>query len=197
MRSVTSSASFSPWLGTVASRMPSRHSTWPICRRQDGLSPDLELFKKAERLWKEVASREPKNAMVDGRARRHSATAGRGAGGSRPARRGRRTGSANRSTPAAANLSCSTSLAIDYARNAGLTGKLPTRLNPDSFDERRRRLKSAPSPCSARRRPTDSRTPLACEANRLSSRSVPALISRQSWRTLSFPRSPRIAVPRG
>ncbi len=31
-------------------------------------------------------------------------------------------------------------LAVDYARNAGLTGKLPTRLNPDQLEKRRLRF---------------------------------------------------------
>jgi tetratricopeptide (TPR) repeat protein len=106
---------------------------------QDGLSPDLELFKKAERLWKEVLREDPKNAsagsqLVVIRRRLANELADRGQR-DEAARWERQSLDTARGNPEMLYL-----LAVDYARNAGFTGKLPTRLNPRQLDERRRRF---------------------------------------------------------
>lgn len=106
---------------------------------EDGQSPDLELFKKAERLW-EAIRHDYKNDTVGNAelvvVRRWIADL--------LADRGERDEAAkwqNRSLDTALGKpELLYELAIDYARNAGLTGKLPTRLNPDQLEKRRLRF---------------------------------------------------------
>ena len=109
---------------------------------QDGLSPDLELFKKAERLWREVLRVDPKNASAESqlvviRRRLAEELAARGYERDEGARWERQALDTGRGKPELLYL-----LAIDYARNAGLTAKLRTRLNSRQLDERRRRFEA-------------------------------------------------------
>ncbi len=108
---------------------------------EDGLSPDLELFKKAERLWEGIRRESPKHPsalsqLVVVRRRLAEELADRGQQ-DEAARRERQSLDTARGNPELLYL-----LAIDYARNAGLTGKLPTRMNARQLHQRRRRFRS-------------------------------------------------------
>ena len=105
----------------------------------DGLSPDLELFKKAERLWSEVLRFDPKNIsalsqLVVIRRRLAEELTDRGQSDD-AAGWDRRSLDTGRGKPELLYL-----LAIDYARNAGFTGKLPNRLTTQQLQKRRRRF---------------------------------------------------------
>jgi Protein kinase domain len=108
-------------------------------RVEDGQSPDLELFKKSERLW--VAIRHDYHNDAVGNAelvviRRRIAD--------ELADRGQCDEAAkweNRSLDTVrGKTEMLYQLAIDYARSAGLTGKLPTRLNAEQLAKRRNRF---------------------------------------------------------
>ena len=91
----------------------------------DGLSPDLELFKKAERLWSEVLRFDPKNIsalsqLVVIRRRLAEELTDRGQSDD-AAGWDRRSLDTVRGNPELLYL-----LAIEYARNAGFTRQLPT-----------------------------------------------------------------------
>ncbi len=106
---------------------------------QDGQIPDLELFKKAERLWEELR-RESKSdsigeaEMVVIRRRLAEELADRGQP-SEAARYELHSFDTARGKPELLYR-----LAIDYARDAGLTGKLPNRLNAGQLEKRRARF---------------------------------------------------------
>ena len=129
---------------------------------EDGLSPDLELIRKAERLWEQAASREPQQPPGNGEPRGRPATARRGAGGPRPARRGGAVGAPiARHGPGQPRAALRPGHRLRPER--GTHRQLPTKLSagpaPTSGGGDSR---PTPSPCSARRPPTASRTPLAC-----------------------------------
>ncbi|HKI21273.1 MAG TPA: hypothetical protein VKA15_25490, partial [Isosphaeraceae bacterium] len=106
---------------------------------EDGRSPDVELFKKAERLWEEIRRDSHNDAagnaqLVVIRRRLAEELADRGQR-SEAARYLRHSLDTARGKPELLYL-----LAIEYARDASLTGKLPTRLSADQLQKRRRRF---------------------------------------------------------
>ncbi len=108
-------------------------------RVEDGQSPDLALFEKAERLW-EAIRHDYKNDTIGTaelvliRRRLAEELADRG-------QRDKAEQWESRSLETARGKpELLYELAIDYARNAGLTAKLPTRLTADQLEKRRRRL---------------------------------------------------------
>ncbi len=110
---------------------------------EDGLSPDLELIRKAERLWEQARRESPNNPMVNRNlvvVRRRLAE--------ELADRGQRDEAARWERQsldtARGNAELLYLLAIEYAQNAGLTGKLPTKLSA-------RAARRAPSPVRGRR----------------------------------------------
>jgi hypothetical protein len=109
---------------------------------QDGLSPDLELFKKAERLWREVLRSNPGNTSAESQLvvirRRLAAELEDRGQPDEGAQWERQSLDTVRGKPEPLYL-----LAIDYARKARLTGKLPTRLNSRQLDVRRRRFEAS------------------------------------------------------
>ncbi len=108
---------------------------------EDGLSPDLDLFKKAERLWAGILRDSPKETSAQShlvviRRRLADELADRGHG-DEAARWEHQSLNTARGNPEMLYL-----VAIDYAKNAGLTGKLPTKLSADQLHERRRRFEA-------------------------------------------------------
>jgi tetratricopeptide (TPR) repeat protein len=106
---------------------------------EDGQSPDLELFKKAERIWEELRRENKSDSsgeaeLVVIRRRLAEELSDRGQT-SEAAQYERRSLDSARGKPEVLYL-----MAVDYAREASLTGKLPNRLKADQLEKRRRRF---------------------------------------------------------
>ena len=106
---------------------------------EDGLSPDLDLIRKAEAFWDDVFRRRPTNTMarsnliiVRRRLAEELADCGRTAEGSVWSRRWL--------DAARGDAELLYSLAADYGRQARITGTYPTRLDAGRLRERRRRF---------------------------------------------------------
>ncbi|MGO9469832.1 MAG: protein kinase domain-containing protein [Isosphaeraceae bacterium] len=106
---------------------------------EDGRSADLELFQKAERLWEEIRrdyhNDSAGNAELVVIRRRLAEELADHGQRSEAARYLRHSLDTARGKPELLY-----SLAIEYAKNATLTGKLPTKLSADQLHERRRRF---------------------------------------------------------
>jgi hypothetical protein len=108
-------------------------------QEEDGQSPDLELFKKAERIWEELRGEAKSDStgeaeLVVIRRRLAEELVDRGQA-SEAAHHELHSLDTARGKPELLYR-----LAIDYARDADLTAKLPNRLNADQLDKRRRRF---------------------------------------------------------
>ncbi len=106
---------------------------------EEGMSPDLELIRKAERLWVGILRDSPKETsaqshlvVIRRRLAEELADRGRCDEAVRWERQALETARGN---PEMLYL-----LAVDYARNAALTSNLPTRLSADQLQMRRRRF---------------------------------------------------------
>jgi eukaryotic-like serine/threonine-protein kinase len=108
-------------------------------RAEDGRGSDLDLILESDRLWERLLRDDPKDSyakafLVVVRRRLDEELADRGQV-EEAARWGRRALDTARDNPELCYL-----LAIDYARNAGLTGKIPNKLSAQQLQERRRRF---------------------------------------------------------
>ena len=108
---------------------------------EDGLVPDLELIKKSERLWEQARRESPDNPMVKGnivvvRRRLADELTDRGRR-DEAARWQRKSLDTARGNPELLYL-----LAIEYAQNAALTGKFPTKLKCGPAPRHRRRFEA-------------------------------------------------------
>ncbi len=104
---------------------------------EDGLCPELKLIQNAERLWGGILREQPTNAMAQAeivvvRRRFADELADRGRGDEAARWAGCSLDTA-RGNPEMLYL-----LAIDYAKNATLTTKLPAKLSADQLQKRRR-----------------------------------------------------------
>jgi hypothetical protein len=106
---------------------------------EDGLRPDLDLVLQAERLWEGILRRSPTNTMA-----RTNLVVLRRRLAEELADRGRRDEAAHcgaRSLETArGNLELSYAISLYYARNAGLTGRYPTKLSAGQLHARRQRF---------------------------------------------------------
>ncbi len=106
---------------------------------EDGLRPDIELIRKAERLWVGILRQQPTNTMAQSeivvvRRRLADELADRGRGDEAARWAGCSLETA-RGNPEMLYL-----LAIEYTKNAALTDRLPTKLSADQLRKRRSRF---------------------------------------------------------
>ena len=106
---------------------------------EDGVQPDLERILKAERLWAGILHQSPTNGMAQANlviVRRRLAEELRARGRGEEAARWERCSL----DPARGNPELLYEVALNSARDAGLVGHSPTKLNDQQLDQRRRRF---------------------------------------------------------
>jgi hypothetical protein len=108
---------------------------------EDALVPDLELIRQAERLWEAALRESPGNPMAEGAlvvVRRRLADELTDRGQREEAAQWQRQSL----DTARGKPELLYGVALEYAQNARLTGKLPTKLAADQLQDRRRRFEA-------------------------------------------------------